>query len=87
MAERGRRKVLIGTVVSDKMEKTVSVSVERRVKHPVYKKYIRKIAKLKAHDENNQSRVGDRVKIIETRPLSKQKRWRIQEVLEKGMRD
>ena len=87
MAERGRRRVLIGTVVSDKMEKTVSVSVERRVKHPVYKKYIRKIAKLKAHDENNQSRVGDRVKIIETRPLSKQKRWRIQEVLEKGMRD
>ncbi len=87
MAERGRRKVLIGTVVSDKMEKTVSVSVERRVKHPVYMKYIRKIVKLKAHDENNQSRVGDRVKIIETRPLSKQKRWRVQEVLEKGMRD
>lgn len=87
MAERGRRRVLIGTVVSDKMEKTVSVSVERRVKHPVYKKYIRKIAKLKAHDENNQSRVGDRVKIIETRPLSKQKRWRVQEILEKGMRD
>lgn len=87
MAERGRRKVLIGTVVSDKMEKTVSVSVERRVKHPVYKKYIRKIVKLKAHDENNQGRVGDRVRIIETRPLSKQKRWRVQKVLEKGMRD
>lgn len=86
MAERDRRKVLIGTVVSDKMEKTVSVSVERRVKHPVYKKYIRKTVKLKAHDENNQGKVGDRVKIIETRPLSKEKRWRVQEVLEKGMR-
>ncbi len=87
MAVRGRKKVLIGTVISDKMEKTVSVSVERRVKHPVYQKYIRKMVKLKAHDENNQGRVGDRVRIIETRPLSKQKRWRLQEVLEKGIRD
>jgi small subunit ribosomal protein S17 len=87
MAERGRRKVLIGTVISDKMEKTVSVSVERRVKHPVYQKFVRKMVKLKAHDENNQGRVGDRVRIIETRPLSKQKRWRVQEVLEKGVRD
>jgi small subunit ribosomal protein S17 len=87
MAVRGRRKVLIGTVISDKMEKTVSVSVERRVKHPVYQKFVRKMVKLKAHDENNQGRVGDRVRIIETRPLSKQKRWRVQEVLEKGVRD
>jgi small subunit ribosomal protein S17 len=87
MAVRGRRKVLIGTVISDKMEKTVSVSVERRVKHPVYQKFVRKKVKLKAHDENNQGKVGDRVRIIETRPLSKQKRWRVQEVLEKGIRD
>ena len=87
MAVRGRRKVLIGTVISDKMEKTVSVSVERRVKHPVYQKFVRKKVKLKAHDENNQGSVGDRVRIIETRPLSKQKRWLVQEVLEKGIRD
>lgn len=87
MAVRGRRKVLIGTVISDKMVKTVSVSVERRVKHPVYQKFVRKKVKLKAHDENNQGKVGDRVRIIETRPLSKQKRWRVQEVLEKGIRD
>jgi small subunit ribosomal protein S17 len=87
MAVRGRRKVLTGTVISDKMEKTVSVSVERRVKHPVYQKFVRKMVTLKAHDENNQSRVGDRVRVIETHPLSKQKRWRVQEVLEKGIRD
>jgi small subunit ribosomal protein S17 len=87
MAERGKRKILVGTVVSDKMQKTVSVSVERRVKHPVYKKFVRKVVKLKAHDENNQGRVGDRVRIMETRPLSKQKRWRVQEILEKGIRD
>ncbi|UCD85039.1 MAG: 30S ribosomal protein S17 [Deltaproteobacteria bacterium] len=87
MTERGRRKILVGTIVSDKMEKTVSVLVERRVKHPVYKKFIRKVTKLKAHDEKNQSRVGDRVRIMETRPLSKQKRWRVQEILEKGIRD
>lgn len=83
--ERGRRKTRVGTVVSDKMDKTVTVLVERLTKHPVYKKYVRKRAKFKAHDENNACRLGDKVLIVETRPLSKEKRWRVREVIEKAM--
>jgi len=79
--ERSARKVREGLVVSDKMDKTVVVSVEDRVKHAMYGKVLRRTSKYKAHDENNESRVGDRVLIEETRPISKQKRWRIRKVL------
>jgi len=81
---RPYRKIRVGLVVSDKMEKTVVVSVEDRVKHPLYGKVLRRTSKLKAHDEQNQCGVGDRVRIQETRPLSATKRWRIVEVLEKA---
>lgn len=81
--ERATRKTRIGVVVSDKMDKTVVVAVERRVKHPFYKKYIKLTSKFKAHDEENACQIGDKVKIMETRPLSKTKRWRIVEILEK----
>jgi small subunit ribosomal protein S17 len=81
MKERGKRKTLTGVVWSDKMEKTVIVMVNRLVLHPVYKKYIRKRKKVKAHDEKNECRVGDKVLLIETRPLSKEKRWRVKEIL------
>jgi len=83
--EKGRRKTQIGTVISDKMDKTVTVLVERISKHPIYKKYIRKRAKFKAHDENNVCRMGDKVLIVEGRPLSKEKRWRVREVIEKAV--
>ena len=83
-AERGARKVREGLVVSDKMDKTVVVSVEDRVKHALYGKVLRRTRKLKAHDETNQCETGDRVLIMETRPLSATKRWRIVEVLEKA---
>ncbi|MBW1678630.1 MAG: 30S ribosomal protein S17 [Deltaproteobacteria bacterium] len=83
--EKGRRKTQIGTVISDKMDKTVTVLVERISKHPIYKKYIRKRAKFKAHDENNVCRIGDKVLIVEGRPLSKEKRWRVREVIEKAV--
>ena len=82
--KRGNRKVRIGTVVSDKMDKTVVVAVERMVAHPLYKKQMKRTTKFKAHDENNECRVGDIVKIIETRPLSKEKRWRVVEIIEKA---
>ncbi|NOX36122.1 MAG: 30S ribosomal protein S17 [Calditrichaeota bacterium] len=81
--ERGIRKTRVGVVVSDKMDKTVVVAVERLVKHPLYKKYIKRTKKFKAHDERNECQVGDKVKIMETRPLSKTKRWRVVEILEK----
>lgn len=81
---RGRRKVLTGRVVSDKMDKTVVVRVERLKRHPLYKKVIKKIKKYKAHDEGNECRVGDVVRIVESRPLSKEKRWIVEEVLERG---
>ncbi len=81
---RPYRKIREGLVVSDKMEKTVVVSVEDRVKHPLYGKVLRRTSKLKAHDEQNQCGVGDRVRIMETRPLSATKRWRIVEVVEKA---
>ena len=84
MAERNRRKVLRGTVVSDKMDKTIVVAVEDHVKHPLYKKIVKRTYKLKAHDENNECRIGDRVKVMETRPLSKDKRWRLVEIVEKA---
>ncbi len=80
----GRRKVLEGVVVSDKMQKTVVVAVERLTRHPIYKKTIRKVKKYKAHDEENACRVGDRVRIVETRPLSKTKRWRVVEILQRA---
>ncbi len=81
---RGRRKVREGYVVSDKMDKTVVVQVEDRVKHPLYGKVMRRTSKLKAHDENNQCGIGDRVLLMETRPLSATKRWRVVEILEKA---
>jgi small subunit ribosomal protein S17 len=82
--QRSARKVREGLVVSDKMEKTVVVSVEDRVKHPLYGKVLRRTSKLKAHDEQNQCGIGDRVLIMETRPLSATKRWRVVQVLEKA---
>ena len=81
--ERNDRKLRIGKVVSDKMQKTVVVSVERLVQHPLYKKSIKQTTRFKAHDENNDSHTGDIVKIMETRPLSKDKRWRVVEILQK----
>ena len=83
-ARANRRKVRVGLVVSDKMDKTVVVSVEDRVKHPLYGKVLRRTRKLKAHDEQNQCGVGDRVSIQETRPLSATKRWRVVEVIERA---
>ncbi len=83
-AERGQRKVRIGKVVSSKMNKTIVVSIVRMVKHPLYKKYIKRTTKLYAHDEKNDAREGDTVRVVETRPLSKLKCWRVQEVLERA---
>jgi small subunit ribosomal protein S17 len=83
--EKGRRKTRVGRVVSDKMDKTVVVAIEKKVKHPVYQKYICRRAKYKAHDENNECKVGDEVLIEETRPLSKQKRWRVKATLRKAV--
>ncbi|MFN3406272.1 MAG: 30S ribosomal protein S17 [Caldimicrobium sp.] len=80
----GGRKELIGTVVSDKMDKTVVVMVESLVKHPLYGKYVKKRKKYMAHDENNSCKMGDRVLIEETRPLSKRKRWRVKEIIERA---
>ncbi len=85
MEERNLRKTMIGTVVSDKMDKTVVVSVETSEKNKMYGKIEKKTYKLKAHDENNECQTGDKVKVMETRPLSKDKRWRVVEVLEKAV--
>ena len=82
--ERNLRKTMIGTVVSDKMDKTIVVSVETSVRHPMYGKTVKRTYKLKAHDEENSCKVGDKVKVMETRPLSKDKRWRLVEILEKA---
>ncbi len=82
--ERGRRKVLQGIVVSDKMDKTIVVLVEDRVKHPLYGKVMTKSSRLKAHDETNDAGIGDRVRVMETRPLSATKRWRLIEVVERA---
>lgn len=84
MAERNLRKTRTGKVVSDKMDKTIVVAVENNVKHPLYGKIIKRTYKLKAHDENNECKIGDRVKVMETRPLSKDKRWRLVSILEKA---
>ena len=81
---RNARKTRIGIVVSDKMDKTVVVSIERRVQHPVYGKMVRRTKKLKAHDEQNDAKTGDTVRIMETRPLSKDKRWRLVEIVERA---
>jgi len=81
---RQGRRVFYGKVVSDKMHKTVVVAVTRLVSHPLYGKVLRRVTKLKAHDENNESRLGDRVKIVHTRPLSKEKFWRVVEIMERG---
>ena len=83
MEERNLRKTRTGRVVSNKMEKTIVVAIEDHVKHPLYKKIVKKTYKLKAHDENNECNIGDKVKVMETRPLSKDKRWRLVEVMEK----
>ena len=84
MEERNLRKVRTGKVVSDKMQKTITVAVEDHVKHPLYNKIVKKTYKLKAHDENNDAKIGDTVKVMETRPLSKEKRWRLVEVVERA---
>jgi small subunit ribosomal protein S17 len=83
MEERNLRKVMIGTVTSNKMDKTIVVSVETSVKHPIYGKIVKRTYKLKAHDEKNECHVGDKVKVMETRPLSKDKRWRLVSIVEK----
>ncbi len=84
MEQRGLRKTRVGIVVSDKMDKTITIAIERKVPHPIYKKYFKKTTKLMAHDEKSESRVGDKVKIMETRPLSKSKRWRLIEIVKKA---
>ena len=82
--ERNLRKVRVGKVVSNKMDKTIVVAIEDRVKHPLYKKIVNRTYKLKAHDEKNECGIGDTVKVMETRPLSKDKRWRLVEIVEKA---
>ena len=81
MEERGIKKRLVGEVTSNKMDKTVVVSIERIFKHPQYKKYLKKIKKIKAHDEKNKCNIGDRVEIIESKPISKEKKWRVSKIL------
>ncbi|MBD5546767.1 MAG: 30S ribosomal protein S17 [Lachnospiraceae bacterium] len=84
MEERNLRKTRTGKVISDKMDKTIVVAIEEHVKHPLYKKVVKNTYKLKAHDENNECGIGDTVKVMETRPLSKDKRWRLVEIVEKA---
>ena len=84
MSERNLRKTQVGIVTSDKMDKTIVVSVKDRVKHPLYKKIVNKSVKYKAHDEKNECGIGDRVLLMETRPISKDKRWRVVEIIEKA---
>ncbi|MBI4632876.1 MAG: 30S ribosomal protein S17 [Deltaproteobacteria bacterium] len=84
MAERGSKRTITGIVVSDKMDKTIVVRAERLVKHPVFHKFMRRHVRYKAHDEENACSVGDKVLIVESRPLSREKRWRMQEILEKA---
>ena len=84
MSERALRKTRVGKVVSDKMDKTIVVAIEDSVQHPLYKKVMKRTYKLKAHDENNECGIGDRVRVMETRPLSKDKRWRVVEIIEKA---
>ena len=84
MENRNLRKTRTGKVTSDKMDKTIVVAIEEHVKHPLYKKVVKRTYKLKAHDENNDCRIGDTVRVMETRPLSKEKRWRLVEVVERA---
>ncbi|MEY8335117.1 30S ribosomal protein S17 [Lachnospiraceae bacterium 47-T17] len=84
MEERNLRKTRVGVVVSDKMDKTIVVAVKNNVRHPLYNKIIKRTYKLKAHDENNECKKGDTVKVMETRPLSKEKRWRLVEIMERA---
>ena len=84
MEERNLRKVRVGKVISDRMDKTIVVAIEDHIKHPVIGKIVKKTYKLKAHDENNECKIGDRVKVMETRPLSKDKRWRLIEIVERA---
>ena len=84
MEERNLRKTRVGIVVSDKMDKTITVAIQDNVRHPLYNKIVKKTYKLKAHDENNECRIGDKVKVMETRPLSKDKRWRLVEIMERA---
>ena len=84
MEDRNLRKTRTGKVVSDKMGKTIVVAIEERVKHPLYKKFVKRTYKLKAHDANNDCNIGDTVKVMETRPLSKEKRWRLVEIIERA---
>ena len=83
-SSEGRRQALIGTVVSDKMDKTVTVAVERTYMHRLYQRYVKRTSRYAAHDERNECGVGDRVKIVATRPLSKRKRWRVREIIERA---
>jgi small subunit ribosomal protein S17 len=84
VSDRNLRKTRVGRVVSDKMDKTIVVAIEDSVRHPLYKKIVKRTVKFKAHDENNECGIGDRVRIMETRPISKDKRWRLLEVVEKA---
>ena len=84
MSERNLRKTQVGTVVSDKMDKTVVIAIQDHVRHPLYKKIIKRTVKFKAHDEKNECKVGDRVMVMETRPLSKDKRWRVAQIIERA---
>jgi small subunit ribosomal protein S17 len=81
MGERGQKKILLGEVISNKMQKTIVVKVERNIQHPAYKRRVKRTKKYKVHDETNQCAVGDKIRIIETRPLSREKRWRVLEVV------
>lgn len=84
MEKRNLRKTRIGVVVSNKMDKTITIAIERRIPHPIYKKYFKKTTKLMVHDEKRECNIGDKVKVMETRPLSKNKRWRLVEIVEKA---
>ncbi|OGP93688.1 MAG: 30S ribosomal protein S17 [Deltaproteobacteria bacterium RBG_16_54_18] len=84
MRRRGIRKCEVGVVVGDKMDKTITIRVERKVQHPIYKKYIKRYTTYKAHDEQNTCKVGDKVEIVETRPLSKTKRWNVKQIVQKA---
>lgn len=84
MAQRGLRKTMVGEVISNKMDKTIVVAVVDSVRHPLFKKIVKRTYKLKAHDENNECNVGDRVEVMETRPISKEKRWRLVRIIEKA---
>jgi small subunit ribosomal protein S17 len=84
MLKRNLRKTRIGVVVSNKMDKTITIAIERKIPHPIYKKYFKKTTKLMVHDEKRECSIGDKVKVMETRPLSKNKRWRLVEIVEKA---